>query len=224
MADAGPPTKRVKLDFSEHLRVLVGPNKQEFMVHKDMTTRRSSFFQAAASQRWSASGSGKFIELGDDDPSVFSAYLECLYTGVVHIDEQLCSDSFLTLKLYILADKLGDLKSMNCIIDHIIKWSDQGRELPDTPSATYVVANTTDTSQLRHLIVDFFVQEGGPQGLEYVIAKSPLLCGAILKEFGRVRADNLDAKVRKVFNHACSKRPKCYYHQHDEQCPPCASD
>ncbi|KAK5701902.1 hypothetical protein LTR97_004720 [Elasticomyces elasticus] len=224
MADAESPAKRVKLDFSEHLRILVGPSKQEFMVHKDVITRRSSFFQAAASQRWSGSGSGKVIELSDDDPAVFSAYLECLYTGVVHVDDQLCSDGFLALKLYMLADKLGDLKSMNCIIDSIIKWSDRHRELPDTPSATYVVANTMEISPLRRLMVDFHVQESAKDALDDVIAKSPLLCGAILKEFGRLKAGNLDLKVRKVFNQACNKRPKCYYHQHDEQCPPCASD
>ncbi|KAK4901535.1 hypothetical protein LTR27_001307 [Elasticomyces elasticus] len=221
MADDTPPAKRVKLDFSQHVRVLVGPKKQEFVVHKDVIIPRSGFFKAAVSSRWSAGGDGKSVKLGDEDPLVFAKYLECLYTSTVHMDDAV-SDQREAIELYVLADKLGDLKSANIIIDRIMAWIDQTEIIPGVSCVAYALANSTEKSQLRRLLVDYYVHECDGKAFEEA-TQSPELCIEIVREYARLKICSWDATVDNVFNEECSKRQRCYYHQHDETCPPCAA-
>ncbi|KAK3674030.1 hypothetical protein LTR78_006233 [Recurvomyces mirabilis] len=45
MSAGGLPSKRRKIDYADYLRVLVGPEQKDFMVHRDIITQRSTFFQ-----------------------------------------------------------------------------------------------------------------------------------------------------------------------------------
>ncbi|KAK5679873.1 hypothetical protein LTS10_007821 [Elasticomyces elasticus] len=114
MADDTPPAKRVKLDFSQSLRVFVGEANTEFIVHKDFITLRSTFFKAAAKNQWNT-GTTKDIKLPEDDPAVFSGYLQCLYTSEFMVDNDALDnydDIMHVFSIYQLADKLGDLKRL----------------------------------------------------------------------------------------------------------------
>ncbi|KAK5717563.1 hypothetical protein LTR17_016006 [Elasticomyces elasticus] len=220
MADTEPPAKQRKYDFTEHLRVLVGEAKQEFMVHKDLITTRSPFFKAAAAARWN-SDPAKDIELPDDKPAVFASYLQCLYMGPVLTEVRSLVD------LYVLADKLGDLTSMNAAVDCIVQFYENHKCVPANWATKYIFRSTVAGSQLRQLVTDYWVH-----GIAYddfqdsikVLAEDgeTEVCAALLSEFVRVLAEKPQSKVWEAFDQQVSKRPKCQYHQHDEDmCPPC---
>lgn len=62
--------------------------QKRFTVHTDVFTKRSEFFRATRSPRWLTDPT-KPVDLEDDDPYVFSAYLNCVYFGVEGIKADL---------------------------------------------------------------------------------------------------------------------------------------
>ncbi|KAK5717564.1 hypothetical protein LTR17_016007 [Elasticomyces elasticus] len=219
MAAESPPAKRVKIDFSESIKVQVGASKKEFSVYRDATTSRSPFFKAAVADRWNVTGLDIAIELPDDKPEVFSNYLQCLYFDTVRHDG-VSARAF--CEVYILADKLGDLLSANLVITGFIKWSTAIHKIPGSSVARYVFANTPAGSQLRRMIVDYIVQEATDKMFSDVALSGDVeLCSALLMEFRKLRVENTTRSVSEVFKQLVSDRPKCYYHQHGETCPPC---
>ncbi|KAK5724473.1 hypothetical protein LTR15_004518 [Elasticomyces elasticus] len=221
MADAEPFPKRAKVDFSESVRVLVGPSKKEFHVHVGALTRRSTFFKAAVAQRWTSEGQAKAVELPEDEPDVFSYYLQCLYFDTVCHDEMVNTS---LLDQYILADKLGDLFSANTIINKIIRNSSETRSIPSATSVNYAYEKTTPNSPLRRLLVDFYVYRGHGDDIcaaaEVVHAE---FATALIREFVRIRPGRNNPDAFSIFQNA-KHRPRCHYHQHDESCPPCVGD
>ncbi|KAK3642402.1 hypothetical protein LTR56_010755 [Elasticomyces elasticus] len=225
MADDTPPAKRAKLTFSEHIRVLVGPTKQEFMVHKDVITSRSHFCKAATSERWSASGS-QALKLPADDPDVFSGYLRCLYKDFVDI-EDISKNQEQVINIYVLADKLGDATSKNIITDKYAEWSDSAYKIPDVELVNHAFNNTANNSQLRRMFVDFYVHEGSATILKDAVKCASLeFRTALLTAFVDLRDDQEweDEPVSEAFGQRVSERDTCFYQEHDELCLPCASD
>lgn len=92
-------------------------------MHKDIISRRSPFFKAACAERWAPGGPRKDIELPEDKSSVFASYLQCVYQDVV-IPGNANHDFCELVELYAMADKLGDLKSANLVVDKIMDSSD----------------------------------------------------------------------------------------------------
>lgn len=74
-----PANQLLRYDLGNTFEVLVGakPDQQSFTVYHDIATQSSGFFRAARSNRWT--DPTKPTELADDEPSVFHAYLHCLY-------------------------------------------------------------------------------------------------------------------------------------------------
>jgi hypothetical protein len=68
--------------------VLVGspPNQTRFNLVKDIMTRRSGYFAAARSGRWTESKLLKATDLTAEDPEVFNNYLRCAYNDRVYIE------------------------------------------------------------------------------------------------------------------------------------------
>jgi hypothetical protein len=56
-------------------------DQQRFTLHTDVFTKRSEFFRVARSPEWLVDPS-KPVDLQDDDPEVFSAYMNCGYFGI----------------------------------------------------------------------------------------------------------------------------------------------
>ncbi|KAK3642403.1 hypothetical protein LTR56_010756 [Elasticomyces elasticus] len=220
---AASEAAQVRDDFTEHLRVLVGEEKQEFMVHKDLVITRSPFFKAAVAERWNTDPA-KGIELPDDKPTVFASYLQCLYLGTVHTEE----DEEEVYNIYILADKLGDLTSANVVMDFIVKWHTTDNVVPSMESVGYAFQHTAATSKLRQVLVAYWVHEAGNEYFQKGINRAVKhgftdVCGALLKEYGRLKAEGWANGVSTTFAMLVAERPTCYYHQHDETLPPCTS-
>ena len=140
-----------RYDFTQTFDVLVGPEKKRFTVYHDMMTDRSGFFKAARSSRWTDDPRTP-TDLTDHDPEDFANYLQLVYGGgCIPPDEELTqyvkdgtpearssaayrlyNDHYEALfKLYILADKLEDLKAANLVMDEILHFGDEfSRFLP----------------------------------------------------------------------------------------------
>jgi hypothetical protein len=65
-----------RIDLNSTFVVDVGnkPNRERFTVHHDLITQRSEFFRAARSSQWTKPG--KPSRLADDDPNIFSIYVQ----------------------------------------------------------------------------------------------------------------------------------------------------
>jgi hypothetical protein len=76
------------MDLSSTFDVLVGqgPSQQTFTVYTHVLTESSEFMRAARSAQWLADPK-KPVDLTDEDPEVFSAYLNIVYRGVETIRE-----------------------------------------------------------------------------------------------------------------------------------------
>ncbi|GAB7330531.1 hypothetical protein MBLNU13_g02125t1 [Cladosporium sp. NU13] len=82
MENDAPPAKRPKYDLANTFEVVVGkePFSQRFTVYSNVLTPRSDFFKAARKSEW-LSDPTKPVDLQNEDPEVFSRYLNCVYFG-----------------------------------------------------------------------------------------------------------------------------------------------
>ena len=199
--------------------MVVGSEKVKFVIYPDVLSKRSKFFESACSGRWNAEGNP--IDLVPESPEVFGDYLNCVYQGDIDIETE---DRFYCLiQLYVLADRLGDWKSANMVMDEMIASSDEMTDFPSNAGLHIVMENTTETSPLRQFIVDTYVyetsedvfnndNEGFPQGLLLAIAK----------EFRKqVKGAHYQATVDEILMIDTMDMSKCYCHQHDAFCPKC---
>ena len=60
---------------------------ERFTVHADVFTQRSRFFATARKPEWLAGDSSKPVDLSDEDPDIFQAYLNCVYVGAETLEE-----------------------------------------------------------------------------------------------------------------------------------------
>lgn len=150
------------------------PLSKTFTVHSHRLTARSRFFKSTTAKLWtSGRKEDRKIELPHDNPQDFENYLQCLYQGTLDYEEvdALGIDSL--IRLYILADKLGDLHTVNMAIDQLIRLSDKTSEIPDGDSIALIFDNTPDTSPLRRLAVDFYLFEGSLEVYEELDDETP---------------------------------------------------
>ncbi|KAK5710624.1 hypothetical protein LTR17_018799 [Elasticomyces elasticus] len=209
-------------DFAEQVTVVVGPERECFIVHKHLICRSSAFFKAATSLEWQ-NNNKKSIELPDDDPKIFGAYLLSLYTTTITPQAKEAADLWDELAmLYVLADKLRDLKTANLILEQIMTISDQHKRIAGNKTITKIYANTTDGSPLRRLVVDYQLHEPTvmpPSSALHDLPKHYLQ--DFLTAYLRVKTGaELMTSVKDLGHQQLTKvMPKCRYHQHDETHP-----
>jgi hypothetical protein len=186
-------------DFTKFFQVLVGPDEKVFVVHKEVIIARSPFFEAASSERWNKLDQN--IKLPEDEPHIFSRYLQCVYQDVVIAKGNLGLASQLTqlVKLYIMADKFGDLTSSNLIIDKFMDDSDKAFVSPGCSLVKYTYSRTAPTSPLRRLMVDYYMHEGGESnGLE--IDDAPVdFFRHFCREYQKIRENKWTTTVKGAF-------------------------
>ena len=201
--------------FEEIVEVVVGNEEVKFAIPTDLISNRSKFFKSACSERWNVDG--KPIQLADEDPQTFGHYLKCVYENEVKVED----NKYIPLvSLYVLADKLGDFRSANIVIDHIMRRSDETNSVPSKSTITAVMERTVEKSPLRRLMIDFYVheaaetffQDGEEEDENDKFPNDFLL--AVVRELAQL-------KNKKGLQSLSSERQKCYYHQHDESCPEC---
>lgn len=229
---------KFRYDFSQSFDVLVEPERKRFSVYYDILTERSGFLKAARSSRW-IQDSQQPTDLTDLDPEVFSNYLQLVYTGkYIHLDANSSSFPEATglvashpfypqmmalVKLYVLADKLGDLTSMNLAMDEFITIHQQSPVIVPFLLMAWIYKFTPPSSPLRTVVrnivlfeadFDFYKDEKTKQlPVELLLD--------VLREDSRLKESNPDKPIAELYNVPISGVDKCRYHQHDDEHPRC---
>lgn len=115
--------------FGPLLKILVGKEEKVFHVNEAFLTERSKFFKKAMNSKW-LEGQTKVVRLVEDDPDIFEIYINLVYTGRLPIFDnattmrnlpKMIEDGYSQLShLYVLAEKLQDVKAKNSTVDAII--------------------------------------------------------------------------------------------------------
>lgn len=139
------------------MRVIVGKENEgqkTLSVHEGIICTRSRFFHNAMKREWRQS-EAKVVRMPDDVPDIFELYIILLYTNTIPIEQ----DSQLPklLDLYLLADKVIDIKSKNLIMKAILGRIAENKFFPASAINT-LYRSTTSNSPARRLIVDCFVK------------------------------------------------------------------
>jgi len=181
---------------------------------------------SARSDRWIKAETPTKLE--DDKVEVFSSYVRYVYTGDLDLPEDNMSSLFgLAVQVYVIADKLQDLKAGNFVIDKLLAMLKKHGQFPGPRSICMAFENTTADSTLRKLLSDCYVFESEPDS-EEAFPNNPkkglptdfMIAG--MKESQRVIHGVGSSKTLQESHglvEAVDKRPRCRYHRHDEDHP-----
>ena len=198
------------------------------MVYTDALSRRSTFVEAACSGRWNTTSEQKPIELPEDDPIIFDLYLHCIYTNSVDVKDpsQTVSSeqSMLLVKIYFLADKLGDIVTSNMVLDKPISYYFEYVTLPSDFTIIRVWSNTVPNSPLRKLVVDLYVPRATVENIETLsqrIAVPHEFLYELLTEQLNIQSTDGNRRISDVYKRDFVPNNKFRYHQHNARHPRC---
>lgn len=183
--------------------MLVGVAKESFTVHEDIICARSNFFKAAVSKDWKEAGS-KTVNLPEQTPAVFKAYLESVYFPnadllelvkshahdlVLNSEDRFKKDIVLAkaghglVKLYLLGDFVGDVLLKNEIIRAIVEGCNGKGLYFQTKVLNMVFDGTPTDCGLQKVVADIVAKELVIGGLVegFVKSVSPSAVSATLK-------------------------------------------
>jgi hypothetical protein len=235
-------------DLEDTFDVVVGdPSSSEstrFTLHTNVFVAQSGFLSATRKPEWIAQNPGRPVDLKDEDPELFQAYMNCVYFGFESIEHW--ADAFehpphratsandehnalftKLISLYLLCERLIDFKAANMVIDEITRFSLNTGVIPLLAPTSLVYNSTAKGSPLRKLLCDYWMYDSGNIDRETLLADDfPVECLqdvalAVLKKFDEfpqnpfIRSD-LALSVRTL----CLKE-KCRYHLHDDKDPQC---
>lgn len=163
-------------DFSKEITIIINEEQPDlvasFHVPEGLLTEKSEFFQAACRNEWKEATS-RVIKLPDVEPDIFSLYLFWVHRGKLAVrnewdprDEDWYEHANLAqtrlIKLWILADRLADIKLRNATMDEMIaavgRLSNEYSFDLFTPDMTNVVWSATTTGRpLRRLLLDYHI-------------------------------------------------------------------
>lgn len=245
--DIGASLTPRRLRFADTITALVGSGNdaQSFTVYTSSITSRSTFFAAAASERWISSGTTKgAVDLSDDSPLIFDLYLRCLYADKVDlgdVDQYVFAadgleppangipdwwdsrDELLSriIRLYVLADKLGDCASANLVIDHFVKILFGENWIPGTAHFHLAFDKSPETSPLWKLLVDVMVYMCNPKIVAELSEEGMPQAAAsrAWAEVLRAVRDSDSDSVSAALSHYFIRDEKGRYHQYDSLHP-----
>ena len=232
-----------RLSFTETIIVLVGEAKTAFSVHKDVIASRSTYFEGACSgRRISRDGEAdslKHVDLSNVDEQVFDIYLHCIYKDFVDIGDVeyvLTGKDELSnvetkyarlVKLWILADRLGDIVTSNMVIDQVISHAESTSKIPGAPSIRAVESGTVTKSTPRKLFIDFYIHNEDRYAILSLLdlvkagdVPHSFLRGVIEKK-ARLESENRHDSVDDLFMFNYSDGGRCQYRQHNDALPTC---
>ena len=142
----------------EAVTILVGAQSEEFVIHKNLLDDKSDFFAHIFQGNGAEASTGR-LSLPNDDPRIFSIFLDYLYRGQI-LDTGKPSTAAARLahartmvSTYILAEKLCINDLMNMTIDRLRDTSLQHLTDPKTAMGlvSLIYGNTHSKSELRKL-------------------------------------------------------------------------
>ena len=140
----------------------VGTSKTSFRVHKDQLCEASAFFKAAFGNDHFREGQTKEMTLQDDDAQIFELFIQWIYKdkpALTYLQEEESGKIYLLdqLKLWVLGNKYDVPGLRQHITDLIFAALKSGKIGLPTPSVSYLYANSSESSGLRRLVVDWSI-------------------------------------------------------------------
>ena len=183
------------------VRVLVGSgaSQETFMVHKELVSFYSTFFEATFDSDWVEADSG-VIQLPDDSSAVLEIFQEWLYTQHLTLKAYQKYDYYLLAKLVIFADKIGASSFYNKTIDALRCCLIDGEEYPDGAFVSDVYDQTSVKSSLRRLLVEFYAyDEMGDQFLKDPNSWPPIFLAQVFHvDFHRMKKASMTRSFQKA--------------------------
>lgn len=106
---------------------------------------------------------GKPIDLTDENPIIFKAYVQWLYSH--HIDTT--HDTIKWAHMYVLGERLMDLEFQDLVLETMARECSKRREYPTFGGPIDIIYNgTLAGSPARKLLVDFYCCAGGSTWVE----------------------------------------------------------
>ncbi|KAJ4359423.1 hypothetical protein N0V95_002170 [Ascochyta clinopodiicola] len=188
--------------------------EQDFYVHEDFFKDRSKFFKAEASKYHTAIF--RRVDLLDVRPEVFAIYINLLYTNKLATKGP--KEWHWLCRLYILAERLQDVKTKNLTIDGMLLCL-QETVLPipstavvrdraniDATSLGWLYEHTPENSAARRLAVDYYVQS---ERAEWLLSeKNKYPAGFVFD----LAVCLMQKRNSSLFGSACLKlSPLCYH-------------
>nr|OQO21009.1 hypothetical protein B0A51_12873 [Rachicladosporium sp. CCFEE 5018] len=219
MVDSTPASakrRRINFETQKAFEVLVGSDDEQksYTILEDLVVHRSSFLKSARSSAWTSGA--KAVDLTDEDTTVFEDYLHCVDSGEVDVAscENGSPDYSHLIRVYILADKLGDLAAANLCIDHLVAMCHAASELPSLEDIRIAYCNTTAGSKLRSLIIDWHVHEWEgvppPDEPDFGLFPPDMICD-VLREALQIKNASSTRRVQDVLSIKAKDRPKIEY-------------
>lgn len=206
-----------------------------------MFVAQSGFLAAVRKPEWNAQDPGKPVDLQDEDPELFQAYMNITYFGFETIEQWVDTldlpaelQTFATdeqtalftklIRLYLLCEKLIELKAANMVIDEIVRFSDMARVIPLLAPTSLAYSSTANGASLRKLLRDYWMYESSRVERQELRAEDfPAEC---LQDIALAALERLDglplerADINMSVRALCT-RDKCRYHLHDRLHPQC---
>ncbi|KAK3718678.1 hypothetical protein LTR37_004895 [Vermiconidia calcicola] len=196
---------------SDTVKLIVGSEAKEFIVHSSHLAHTSPVFQAAVKQIWKE-GEDQKMTLPEDEPSVVHTYLHFAYSGKVPVRPPTQTRAPARTSM--------DKKFKNAVIDAVIaktRVADANGStwLPSENVINPIYLSTCAGSPIRRLIVDLYFKRGTALLLVHEsISKD------FMMDLTRKLLDVQDA-LRQGGDFEWDSLKICNYHEHEagEICP-----
>ena len=181
----------------------------------------------------------KVIELPEDEADKFDTYLGCVYKDefllgdlptAAQADTKERSEFGAThhhlLRVYLLADKLGDVSTANMVVDEIVKYFFDNRTAPSHAMLKVALTCTPQHLPLFRLLLDFYFHQASKHTFEMMCNDAALLrqfLDGIVREKAKLEAQRRAERIDNVFESGYVARNSCHYHQHDREHPSCGA-
>jgi hypothetical protein len=161
------------------------------------------------------------------DPDAFELTNIEEYEEEVVVNHTVRSLIGMLVKLYILADKLGDPATANMVIDELVRFHAEHHLNPNRKVVNFAYESTVHGNPLRKFLRDVYLHQCASDVYDYfnIVDFHADFYRDLYVEYLRIRDANAGESVKSAYNRAAAdlsdKTGKCRYHQHDDEHPVC---
>jgi hypothetical protein len=139
--------------------VIVGPEKTDYKIHKEIAIAESPFFAAALDGNFVEGETGQVL-LPDVEPKIFDHVVYWLYKRRLEDSSCFYKDAkptyFTLLDIYALADQLCVEGLRNAVVDLMCELADATNSVPTPMDTNLLFENIRDNAPIRRLVLDLF--------------------------------------------------------------------
>lgn len=209
-----------RTNYEEIVKVLVGPDKTPFNVHRATVCAKSKFFEAALTRDWKEKKEAT-VNLPDMAPYEFAVFVHWMYAGEIDdegsglkrpTDDKTFGGVFAA---FLAGDVLDNETLRNQAMTEMIRIDNDERIIPGDISVSRYWDRTAEGSPLRRYLVDSYALYAPEDSLAGIVRLGPPdFTEQVLRKFAQIRG-----ALRK--EHAITLATACKYHDHKET-PTCS--